>query len=92
MKDKSLIAQIFYKERGNYETIPQSEKYKKALQVLVEKDEEMRAQLKNLPDLLQIYNDVTWAEGDLNCKSVEDHFLEGFRVGFLLALDVVGYE
>ena len=90
MEMKSPIAQIYYGENGLQELIPQSEKYKKALSEVVKKDEEIREKWKNNPEALKLYDEFVWAKGNMQCEEVENHFVEGFRFGFLMALDVMG--
>ncbi|MBQ7227636.1 MAG: hypothetical protein IJX05_04485, partial [Clostridia bacterium] len=51
----SAIMQMYYGERGHFESIKCSEKYFEILGNVVDYDEEIRSKLKKDPDLLSLY-------------------------------------
>jgi hypothetical protein len=87
MTIKSAIMQMYYGERGNYELTPFSEAYRERLKTYVLNDEKFRKALP--PDLLELHKKTTASLEALHAESVENNYLEGFRFGFLMGLDVV---
>lgn len=90
MKRKSAIMQMHYHERGSYEDVPCSNEYFKLLDEYVKNDSEIRAKLSNFPDLLELYKKANDSFEILNFEDEDNHYLEGFRLGVLMGLDIAG--
>ncbi len=88
MKRKSAIMQMYYHERGGYEDIPRSNEYFKLLDEYVKNDSEIRDKLSEFPNLLELYKKANDSLEILNCESEDNHYLEGFKFGLLIGLDV----
>ena len=87
---ESIIKQIFLNKRGNCESIVNGKNYFSALEVVCEKDEEIRAHLRGQPNLLKLYQEVLDSLGNMNCIDAEEHYVEGLKVGALLGLEICG--
>lgn len=92
MEKQSAIMQMYKKERGHCDRIPQSERYKKCLDEVIKRDDEMRGALEKYPKLLELYQKATEALWDLDVVYGDDHYYEGFRFGVLMGLDIAGME
>ena len=88
MIDNEIIKKIFLGNVGNRDCIPQSKEYEEAEKCFDEFDKEFRELLKNKDDLLDRYNQISATLVDMFEQTEADHFVEGFRAGFLLALDL----
>lgn len=88
MKRKSAIMQMHYCERGSYEDVPCSNEYFKLLDEYVKNDSEIRVKLSEFPNLLELYKKANDSLEILNCESEDNHYLEGFRFGVLIGLDI----
>ncbi|MBQ9117951.1 MAG: hypothetical protein IJY11_01975 [Clostridia bacterium] len=89
---KSAIKQMLYGERGGFEDVPVSEEYRRIQSELVDCDDLMHAELSRHPKLLQLYEKTCRAFEAENVEACDCHYQEGFRFGFLLALDVLGWK
>ena len=88
MKRKSAIMQMYYGERGNVERISCSEEYYKLLEVVIKSEEELRKELEKIPKLFELYKKTIEAIDALNDEQLDNYYLEAFRFGFLMGLDV----
>lgn len=85
---KSIIKEIFYKQRGNFERIPYSERQEQ----LTEKSNDLYQRIHDKLDektqlLLKELDDVQTEE--LSEES-DQSFVEGFKIGLLLAFEAFG--
>ncbi len=83
---KSAIMQMYYGERGNYELTPLSEVYRERLKAYVQNDAELCKALTH--EQLELHKKTTESLEALHAEAVENNYLEGFRFGFLMGLDV----
>ena len=51
-------------------------------------DDEIRSKLSEFPDLLKLYEKATDSLELLNCEAEDNYYLEGFRFGVLMGLDI----
>ncbi len=86
----SAIRDMYEKRRGHYESVPHGEEYDKCLEELVKCDDEMREALKENPKLLQLYKKTTDALDALSIVCEDEHYIEGFKFGVLMGLDIAG--
>ena len=89
---KSAILQMFYGERGDVECVEMTKELRAALGVLVETNEKMRGELQEKADVLALYEKVCGAFDETHALESECYYTEGFRFGFLMALDVLGWK
>ena len=89
MKKLSPILQMYHGKRGNCDRIHCSEEYSRLIGIAEKYDNEFRLKIKDNDDLLSLFDKVLDSNADLSCESVDLHYVEGFRFGFLMALDVL---
>ena len=92
MENNEIIKNIFLGNVGNCDCIPQSREYEEAENCFDKLDKEFRELLKDKSELLDKYNQISTTLVDMLEQTEIDHFVEGFRFGFLLALDVLNYQ
>ena len=83
----SMITKLFYGLKGS-EQITLSEEYKKRLNEVVKQDDKMLTLLKTSPELLSQYRKATDALDNLNSVGCDDYYVEGFKTGLLLGIEV----
>jgi len=81
----SAIMQIFYGEKGHFETIKQSVEESKLLDKVIEIEEELKKKLS--PELLELYKKVSDVIDMLHSESSDNHFLEGFKLGLRVGME-----
>ncbi|MBR2441682.1 MAG: hypothetical protein IKB20_01220 [Clostridia bacterium] len=86
----SAIRDMYEMRKGNYDSILQSEEYQKSLDEVIKCDDEMRKALKKNPKLLALYQKATSALDTLCVVGADDHYIEGFKFGVLMGLDIAG--
>lgn len=90
MKKETPILQMYYGERGAHEKIQQSPKYWELLKRAISEDDVFRACLQEEQNFLDLYEKVLKGLSEAQCEEVAETYREGFRFGFLMALDVMG--
>lgn len=88
MKQKSAIMQMFYGERGNFEFIKHSSEYFDLLGEVGDLYDKIQQKLEDLPEVLELFKKYEEKEGELECQAIDDYFLEGFRFGTLMGIDI----
>lgn len=84
---KSAIEEMLFGNRGNLDSIKNSEEGEKLLDEVVATDEALRAKLDlEQTELLKKFQQ---AIDDASFQDNIEYYKEGFRFGFLLALDVL---
>lgn len=86
---EEIIKNIFLGKLANDECIPASDEFvetKKRCDLL---NEQMIEQLKDNSELLKKYNQTIFCFEDMSEQSDADHFVEGFKIGFLLAIELM---
>ena len=91
MKKLSPILQMFYGKRGNSDLVACTKEYSRLADIAGKFDQAFREKIKDNNELLSLFDKVLDSNADLHCESVDLHYVEGFRFGFLMALDVI-YE
>lgn len=87
---KSAIEEMLNGERGNLETLRNSEEVTKCYDDVIEWDNTLRDMLKDSPEQLEALSKFQRALDKLDAQAAIDRYKEGFRFGFRLALDVLG--
>lgn len=89
MKKLSPILQMFYGKRGNSDLIACTDEYSRLAEIAGKYYNEFREKIKDNNELLSLFDKVLDSNADLHCESADLHYVEGFRFGFLMALDVL---
>lgn len=88
MKNYSAILEMYRANRGTYNTLKPTEEEKTKLSEIVNLENKLLKELHNSPHLIKLYNNIDEAVVELNILNNESTYIEGFRFGFLIALDV----
>ncbi|MBO5851914.1 MAG: hypothetical protein J6R29_06245 [Clostridia bacterium] len=88
MKKYSAIKEMYYGNRGSYDTIKIKDNETLVLNVINESEELLLKKSSQKPEILKIYKKLDNALGELNLIENEHYYIEGFRFGFLMAMDV----
>lgn len=89
MKELPTIRKMFKNEFVNIESIRRSAKSDEALDHIIKADDEIRNKLADKPELMKLYENVTNAFDESEYYASEQHYVEGFKFGFLLAMDIL---
>lgn len=84
---KSAIEEMLFSNRGNLDSIKNSEEGERLLDEVVATDEALRAKLD--PEQTELLKKFQQAIDDASFQDNIEYYKEGFRFGFLLALDVL---
>ena len=87
--NNEIIRKIFLGKLANNENIPASKDYEDAKKKFDLLDKEMSELLNGNADLLAKYNKTIVCFDEASEQSETDHFVEGFKVGFLLATELL---
>lgn len=86
----SAIRDMYEMVKGHYDSVAQTEEYRKCLDEVIKYDDEMREALRDNSKLLELYKKTTGALDELHLVCADDHYIEGFRFGVLMGLDIAG--
>ncbi|MBR3804074.1 MAG: hypothetical protein IKJ14_01835 [Clostridia bacterium] len=89
MKNYSAISEMYYGNRGGGENLICSNNEKESLTKLVKIENEFIEKIREDKSLLNIYNTLSNEQSELTALTMESVYKEGFRFGFLMALDVL---
>ena len=89
MKNYSAISEMYYGNRGSHEDIKLNAEEKESLTKIVEIENEFVKDIKDNEKLSGAYNQLSNEQSNLNGLIMESAYKEGFRFGFLMALDVL---
>lgn len=82
---QSIIEEIFYGRRGQSENIELGEEYHKL------GGEGLEIYNKFYPTLTEeqkkMFDDIFWTEAGQEAENVRIHYVEGFKIGFLIAVE-----
>ena len=88
MKKYSAIKDMYYGNRGGIDTIKIKNEEVGVLDVINESEELLLKKLSQKPETLEIYKKLDSAIGELTLIENEHYYIEGFRFGFLMAIDI----
>ena len=80
--------QMFTGVRGNCYSVPCSSKYFELLEEVAKNDTEIRKELAKFPNMLALYEKTNNSIEAMYLESLENYYLEGFRFGALMGLDI----
>ena len=88
MKKYSAIKDMFYGNRSGFDSIRIKNEEVSVLDVVNENEEFLLKELSLKPEILEIYKRLDNALGEFNLIENEHYYIEGFKFGFLLAMDI----
>lgn len=88
MKNFSAIKDMYYGNRGRHDTINLKNEEMLVLDVITENEKLLLENLSQNPKILEIYKKLDSAIGELSLIENEHYYIEGFRFGFLMAMDI----
>lgn len=88
MKNYSAILEMHLGNRGSYDSIKPTKLEMDKLEKIVSLENEFIDKLGVNSELKVLYNNLDDKISELNVLSIENAFCEGFRFGFLMAIDV----
>lgn len=86
---KSAIEKLFHGQLGNFEFVNRSEKEESDLDEVVKNDKKLMEIIKDNHEAMDIFMQLKEAIEKCDCDELLRFYKEGFRNGFLLALDVL---
>jgi len=86
---KSTIRQMFFGERGNCNAVKPSKEYKEILSELIINEHKLKKRLQTTPAVFKLYRKISDIVSRLSCESETTNFVEGFRFGVLLGIELV---
>ncbi len=89
MKNYSAIKEMFYGNRGNCESIRLSEEESNVLLKVVESEEKFLKLIENDDNITDLYSKLNAQIGEMSALNSANAYEEGFRFGFLMALDIL---
>lgn len=81
----SIIEEIFYGKRGQADNIEMGEEYTKLGAEGMEIYNKFYPTLT--PEQKKQFDDMFWADAGQEAECVRAHYIEGFKVGFLIAVE-----
>ena len=88
MKKYSAIKDMYYGNRGGLDNIKLKNEEVVVLDTINESEKLLLKKLSQKPELLEIYKKLDSALGELTIIENEHYYVEGFRFGFLMAIDI----
>jgi len=85
----SIIKQIFLGKKGNCENIKFHKKYYDTLDEAITCEKDFQAKLESNNELSKLYLKVSDTYNENNSESAVAHFVEGFKIGILLGLELM---
>ena len=89
MKNYSAISEMYYGNRGNAESITASKQEKESLGKLIEIENSFLKVIINDETLLDVYKKLQDEQNNQSALNFETAYKEGFRFGFLMAMDIL---
>lgn len=86
--NKSAIKMMYYGEKGTFDSLKNTPEIKHLLNEINYNEEMLLQKLKKIPEIISQYNKLQDLLSKLNCAESELYYIEGFRFGVLLGLDV----
>ena len=84
----SAIKDMYYGNRGKLDTIKINNEEVLVLDVINDTEELLLKKLSQEPEILEIYKKLDNAISELSIIENEHFYIEGFRFGFLMAMDI----
>ena len=88
MKKYSAIKDMYYGNRGVHDKFKIENEEQSVLDVIIECEEVLLKKLSQNSEILETYKKLDNAISELTSIENEHYYTEGFRFGFLLAMDM----
>lgn len=88
MKKYSALKDMYYGNRGGHDNFKIKNEEVLILDVIAECEELLLKKLVQKPEIMEVYKRLDKAIGELACIENEHYYTEGFRFGFLMAMDI----
>ena len=88
MKKYSAIKDMYYGNRGVHDKFKIENEEKSVLDVIIKCEDTLLKKLNQNPEILEIYKKLDNAISELTCIENERYYIEGFKFGFLMAMDI----
>ncbi|MCL2375239.1 MAG: hypothetical protein FWC82_01785 [Firmicutes bacterium] len=85
---KSTIKQMFLGEKGNYDNVKFTEEYDAFLDKTVALEQEFKVKFESNPEIFKFYLKISNAVEKLNAEVTTANYVEGFKLGVLLGLEL----
>lgn len=89
MKKYSAISEMYYGNRGSCGNINLNEEENESLTRLIDRENKFLEKIKNNKPVLDAYEKLSDEQCEQNALNNEHFYKEGFKFGFLMALDVL---
>ncbi len=89
MKNYSAILEMYYGNRGSYDTLKPTKEEKIKLNKICSIEKEFLTTLTSNKNAINLYKKLDDAVTELNALNIENSYVEGFRFGVLMAIDVL---
>ncbi len=88
MKKYSAIKDMYYGNRGVHDKFKIESEEQSVLDFVIKCEDALLKKLSKNPDILETYKKLDNAISELTCIENEHYYTEGFRFGFLMAMDI----
>ncbi len=92
MKNKTALEQMYYGERGQYDSVRASTEYSRLVEIASNLEKEFLEKLNNNKELIKLHKKIIDAYEDASCEEVKNNYFEGFKFGLLMGIDVTRSE
>ncbi len=92
MDRNSALMQLYAGDRGRFDRVQSSDEYFDSLEKVTKLDDEIRKTIKDMPKLLDLYQELVDATDLMHCHSTECYYLDGFCFGVLLGIDILSFN
>lgn len=89
MEKYSAIQQMILGHRGNIESVKYGKEHNKVFDKFCNKYEEFTQKYSDNPEIITLFNEVCDAADKEQAFAEEDLYIEGFRFGVLIGIDIM---
>lgn len=84
----SIIKELFFGKRGQYENIITGKRYRELFEELCEVCKELSKDFNNKQK--ELFENICNMQSEIEAEAVFQNYREGFKIGLLLALECLG--
>ncbi len=84
----SIIKQLFFGERGQYENIITGKRYKELFEELYDMCKELSKDFNDKQK--ELFEKICSKQAEMESEAIFQNYREGFKIGLLLALECLG--
>jgi len=87
---KSIIREMFYEKKGNCSSVKfNTKEHAEIINKIVAHENKLKINLATSIELFELYGKISDANSQLNCEIAASHYVEGFKFGVLLGLELM---